>query len=97
MWLIKQILEAPMTPLQEHLYQYIMEDRFTVLLADEAYQTVRQQVSDAESQLLAALPEEQKHLFIQYTDTENNAFSLQLRHVFQEALLIAHDILRLSL
>lgn len=86
-----------MTPLQEHLYQYIMEDRFTVLLADEAYQTVRQQVSDAESQLLAALPEEQKHLFIQYTDTENNAFSLQLRHVFQEALLIAHDILRLSL
>lgn len=86
-----------MTPLQEHLYQYIMEDRFTVLLADEAYQTVRQQVSDAEAQLLAALPEEQKHLFIQYTDTENNAFSLQLRHVFQEALLIAHDILRLSL
>lgn len=86
-----------MTPLQEHLYQYIMEDRFTVLLADEAYQTVRQQVSDAESQLLAALPEEQKHLFIQYTDTENNAFSLQLRHVFQEALLIAHDILRLPL
>lgn len=86
-----------MTPLQEHLYQYIMEDRFTVLLADEAYQTVRQQVSDAESQLLAALPEEQKHLFIQYTDTENNAFSLQLRHVFQEALLIAHDILKLPL
>lgn len=86
-----------MTPLQEHLYQYIMEDRFTVLLADEAYQTVRQQVSDAEAQLLAALPEEQRHLFIQYTDTENNAFSLQLRHVFQEALLIAHDILRLSL
>ncbi len=86
-----------MTPLQEHLYQYIMEDRFTVLLADEAYQTVRQQVSDAESQLLAALPEEQRHLFIQYTDTENNAFSLQLRHVFQEALLIAHDILRLPL
>ena len=86
-----------MTPLQEHLYQYIMEDRFTVLLADEAYQTVRQQVSDAESQLLAALPEEQRHLFIQYTDTENNAFSLQLRHVFQEALLIAHDILKLPL
>lgn len=86
-----------MTPLQEHLYQYIMEDRFTVLLADEAYQTVRQQVSDAEAQLLAALPEEQRHLFIQYTDTENNAFSLQLRHVFQEALLIAHDILRLPL
>lgn len=86
-----------MTPLQEHLYQYIMEDRFTVLLADEVYQTVRQQVSDAESQLLAALPEDQRHLFIQYTDTENNAFSLQLRHVFQEALLIAHDILRLSL
>lgn len=86
-----------MTPLQEHLYQYIMEDRFTVLLADEAYQTVRQQVSDAEAQLLAALPEEQRHLFIQYTDTENNAFSLQLRHVFQEALLIAHDILKLPL
>lgn len=86
-----------MIPLQEHLYQYIMEDRFTVLLADEAYQAVRQQVSDAEAQLLAALPEEQRHLFIQYTDTENNAFSLQLRHVFQEALLIAHDILRLSL
>lgn len=86
-----------MIPLQEHLYQYIMEDRFTALLADEAYQAVRQQVSDAEAQLLAALPEEQRHLFIQYTDTENNAFSLQLRHVFQEALLIAHDILRLSL
>lgn len=86
-----------MTPLQEHLYQYIMEDRFTVLLADEAYQTVRQQVSDAEAQLPAALPEEQRHLFIQYTDTENNAFSLQLRHVFQEALLIAHDILKLPL
>ena len=59
MWLIKQILEAPMTPLQEHLYQYIMEDRFTALLADEAYQAVRQQVSDAEAQLLAAPPEEQ--------------------------------------
>ncbi len=86
-----------MTPLQEHLYQYIMEDRFTVLLADEAYQAVRQQASDAEAQLLAALPEEQRHLFIQYTDTENNAFSLQLRHVFQEALLIAHDILKLPL
>ena len=84
-----------MTPLQEHLYQYIMEDRFTALLADEAYQAVRQQVSDAEAQLLAAPPEEQRHLFIQYTDTENNAFSLQLRDVFQEALLIAHDILRL--
>ena len=86
-----------MTPLQEHLYQYIMEDRFTVLLADETYQAVRQQVSDAEAQLLAALPGEQRHLFIQYADTENNAFSLQLRHVFQEALLIAHDILRLPL
>ena len=86
-----------MTPLQEHLYQYIMEDRFTVLLADETYQAVRQQVSDAEAQLLAALPEGQRHLFIQYADTENNAFSLQLRHVFQEALLIAHDILRLPL
>ena len=47
-----------MTPLQEHLYQYIMEDRFTALLADEAYQAVRQQVSDAEAQLLAAPPEE---------------------------------------
>lgn len=86
-----------MTPLQEHLYQYIMDERFSVLLADEAYQAVRQQTSDAEAQLLAALPEDQRHLFIQYTDTENNAFSLQLRHVFQEALLIAHDILRLPL
>lgn len=86
-----------MTPLQEHLYQYIMDERFSVLLADEAYQAVRQQTSDAEAQLLAALPEDQRHLFIQYTDTENNAFSLQLRHVFQEALLIAHDILKLPL
>ena len=70
---------------------------FTAQLADEAYQAVRQQVSDAEAQLLAAPPEDQRHLFIQYIDTENNAFSLQLRDVFQEALLIAHDILRLLL
>lgn len=86
-----------MTKLQERLYQYIAEDRFANLMADEAFIMVRRQRNEAEERLTASMTGEQKRLFSRYMDEENHIVSLQLRHMFREALIIVHDILNISL
>lgn len=82
-----------MTKLQEHLYQYIMEDRYPALEEDEDYRLVWQNRNQAEERLIAALTEEQRHLFNRYMDEENYLAGLQQRHVFLETLLAVHDML----
>ena len=86
-----------MTKLQERLYQYIAEDRYADLMADEAFMIVRRQLNEAEEQLTASMTSEQKRLFNRYMDEENHIISLQLRHIFRETLAIVHDILNVSL
>ena len=86
-----------MTKLQECLYQYIDEERCASLTENEAYRLVRRQRDIAEERLTAALSDEQQRLFNQYMDQENYIVDMQLRHVFQETLLVVHDILNLSL
>lgn len=86
-----------MTKLQERLYQYIAEDRYADLTADEAFIIVRRQLNEAEARLTASMTGEQKHLFSRYMDEENRIVSLQLRHIFRETLTIVHDILNVSL
>ena len=89
-----------MTPLQEHLYQYIMEDRFTALLADEAYQAVRQQASVAEAQLLAAPPEQAEEQELLITSIVETLCSLdkveQVRLLVEGEALTAYGGLDLS-
>ena len=86
-----------MTKLQERLYQYIAEDRYADLMADEAFMIVRRQLNEAEERLTASMTSEQKHLFSRYMDEENHIISLQLRHIFRETLATVHDILNVSL
>ena len=86
-----------MTKLQQYLYHYIVEDRCASLTENEAYRLVRRQRNEAEDQLTAALSDEQQRLFYQYMDQENYIVDMQLRHVFQETLLIVHDILKFPL
>ena len=86
-----------MTKLQQCLYQNIVEERCASLTENEAYRLVRRQRNEAEARLTASLSDEQQRLFNQYADQENYIIDMQLRHVFQETLLIVHDILNLSL
>ena len=86
-----------MTKPQERLYQYIAEDRYADLMADEAFIMVWRQRNEAEERLTAGMTSEQKHLFSRYMDEENHIISLQLRHMFRETLMIVHDILHVSL
>lgn len=81
-----------MTKLQEHLYQYIMEDRYSALQEDEAYLMAWRKCRRAEAKLTAALTKEQQRLLSRYMDEENYLASIQLRHVFRETLMIVHDI-----
>ena len=86
-----------MTKLQEHLYQYIMEDRYAALQEDDAFHLVWRQRNDAEERLTEGMTAEQKRLFSRYMDEENRLVGIQFRHVFRETLGIVHDILNVSL
>ena len=84
-----------MTVLQQHLYEYIEDERFPLLASDGEFSLARRLRDDAEKKLLAELTDEQKHTFSRYCDTENFLTSIQLRYVFQETLALIHDILPL--
>lgn len=86
-----------MTKLQQYLYQYIIEERYSRLTENEAFHLVRRQRNEAEKRLTAALSDEQQRLFDQYMDQETCIIDMKLRHIFQETLLIVHDILNLLL
>lgn len=86
-----------MTKLQERLYQYIAEERYCILQSDAAFLSALRARNEAEARLSAGLTAEQKRLFSRYMDEENHLASLQLRHVFQETLMVIHDVLHVSL
>ena len=86
-----------MTKLQEHLYQYITEDRYANLTADEGYLLARRRRNEAQEKLTENLSKGQKKLFERYVAEENRVSSLELRHIFHETLQIVHDILNVSL
>lgn len=86
-----------MTKLQEHLYQYIMEDRYSALQEDEAYLMVWRKCRRAEAKLTAALTKEQQRLLSRYMDEENYLAGIQQRHIFRETLALVHDILNVPL
>ena len=86
-----------MTKLQEYLYQYIMEDRYPQFATDREYIAAQQARDAAREKLTAGLTREQRHLLSRYMDEENYLGSIELQHVFLEALAIVHDIFHLSL
>lgn len=86
-----------MTKLQECLYQYISDEQFSILQADEEYIAVQRMQNETGKELSAKLTAEQRELFNQYMDEENHLTSIHLRHIFQETLAIVQDILKISL
>ncbi len=86
-----------MTKLQEYLCNYITEDRISDLASDEEYIHAQQVRDAAEKKLSALLITEQIELFSCYMDEENYLASLYLRHIFQEPLALAPDLLNLTL
>lgn len=86
-----------MTKLQECLYQYISDEQFFILQADEEYVAAQQVQNETEKELSAKLTAEQRELFNQYIEEENHLTSIHLRHTFQETLAIVQDILKLPL
>ncbi len=86
-----------MTKLQECLYQYISDERFHALQADEEYIAAQRVRNEAEEELSVKLTTEQRELFNQYMDEENHLTSIHLRHIFQETLAIVQDILKFPL
>ena len=86
-----------MTNLQECLYQYISEERFSVLKADAEFIAAQRMRDQTEEELSAGLTMEQRRLFSQYMDEENRLDSIHLRHIFQETLVMMQDILNFSL
>lgn len=86
-----------MTKLQECLYQYISDEQFSILQADEEYIAVQRTQNETGKELSAKLTAEQRELFNQYMDEENHLTSIHLRHIFQETLAIVQDILKISL
>lgn len=81
-----------MTALQECLYQYIYDKQYPALEKDQEYISVQRTRDEVERTLSEGLTEEQMRLFSQFMDEENHLVSLQLRHMFQETLRIAHGI-----
>ena len=84
-----------MTTLQQHLYEYIEDERLPALETDGEFLLAQRLRNDAEKKLFSTLTEKQMRLFIQYTDAENCLNSIQLRYVFQETLAMVHDMLPL--
>ena len=82
-----------MTKLHECLYQYIAEERFSILKEDKEFAAVEKRRDEVEERLSSGLTEEQRRLFSRYMDEENYLTSLHLRHIFQETLQIAHELL----
>lgn len=78
---------------EECLYQYIMENKFQEIYHDREYVALRGIRNDAEQALSDTLTREQRRLFNTYTEQENVVGSVELRHIFREALLLG---LRLS-
>lgn len=81
-----------MTALQECLYQHISDEQYPALQKDKEYIAAQRIRDAAEKALSAELTEHQKQLLIQYMDEENCLVSLQLRHIFEETLRMAHNI-----
>lgn len=86
-----------MTTLQECLYQHISDEQYPALQKDREYIVAQRIRDEAEKALSAELTEEQKRMFNQYMDEENHLVSLQLRHLFQETLRMAHSIFNFPL
>lgn len=86
-----------MTKLQERLYQYIEEERFSALQEDKKYITAQKLRDEAEKRLSSGLTEEQRRLLSQYMDEANCLAALHIRHVFLETLVIVRDLLTFSL
>ena len=82
-----------MTKLHECLYQYIAEERFSVLKEDKEFAAIEKMRDEAEAQLFSGLTEEQWQLFNRYMDKENYLTALHLRHNFPGTLQIAHELL----
>lgn len=78
---------------EECLYQYIMENKFQEIYHDREYVALRGIRKDAEQALSDPLTREQRKLFHTYAEQENAVGSVELRHIFREALLLG---LRLS-
>ena len=86
-----------MTTVQEWLYQHISDEQYSALQKNKEYIAAQRIRDEAEKALSAELTEEQKRMFDQYMDEENRLVSLQLRHLFQETLRIAHSIFNFPL
>ena len=86
-----------MTKLQECLYQYITDEQFPILQADEEYIEAQRMQNETEKKLSVKLTAEQRELFNQYMDEENHLTNIHLRHIFQETLSIVQDILKFPL
>ena len=86
-----------MITLQERLYQYIEEERFSVLRSDGEYLLAKQLRDEAREKLCAELTREQQHLLSRYMDEESRLSGIQCRHIFRETLALIPDILHLSL
>ena len=84
-----------MTTLQQHLYEYIEDERFPLLESDGEFLLAQKLRDDAEEKLLAELTDEQKQSFSCYCDAENLLDSIHLRYVFRETMAIIYDILPL--
>ena len=82
-----------MTKLQECLYQYISEERFSVVKADAEFIAAQRMRDQAEKKLSDGLTAEQRRLFSRYMDEENRLAGIHLRHIFRETLVMMQDIL----
>ncbi len=78
---------------EECLYQYIMETKFQEICNNREYIALRGIRQDAEQALSDTLTGDQRTLFNTYAEQENAVGSVELRHMFREALLLG---LRLS-
>lgn len=86
-----------MTKLQEYLYDYITDEQFSNLRKDGEYVRAQRARDAAEKRLSALLTAEQQELFSAYMDEENRLASIELRHVFRDALAIVPNILNFIL
>lgn len=82
-----------MKALEEHLYQYIDESLYQILLSDGEYQLARTLRDEAERRLASQLNKRQKKLLSRYMDEENRLLSIQNRRIFQETLHTVHQVL----
>ena len=62
-----------MTTLQQHLYEYIEDERLPALETDGEFLLAQRLRNDAEKKLFSTLTEKQMRLFIQDTETRKTA------------------------